>query len=103
MIRPDAGALRRQSAGSGFNRSAFLPCYGMAEVGLAISFAQRERGVGVDYVDRIDCVKQRAMHGPSAKRDRDGAPVRAFVDCGAPLPGTQVEVRDRPKRNPARA
>ncbi len=29
----------------------------MAEVGLAISFAQRERGVGVDYVDRNDCVK----------------------------------------------
>ena len=35
-----AGAIRRDvRAGSGFNRTAFVPSYGMAEVGLAITFA----------------------------------------------------------------
>ena len=94
MIRPEAlESFVRAVDGSGFNSSAFVPSYGMAEVGLAISFAQRERGVGVDYVDRNDCVKHRHAR-PVSKRNRNGAPVRAFVDCGAPLPGIQVEVRD---------
>jgi fatty-acyl-CoA synthase len=94
MIRPEAlESFVRAVDGSGFISSAFVPSYGMAEVGLAISFAQRERGVGVDYVDRNDCVKNRHAR-PVSKRNRNGAPVRAFVDCGAPLPGIQVEVRD---------
>jgi len=94
MIRPEAlESFVRAVDGSGFNGSAFVPSYGMAEVGLAISFAQRERGVGVDYVDRNDCVKHRHAR-PVSKLNRKGTPVRAFVDCGAPLPGIQVEVRD---------
>ncbi len=94
MIRPEAlESFVRAVDGSGFTGSAFVPSYGMAEVGLAISFAQRERGVGVDYVDRNDCVKHRRAR-PVSKPNRKGAPVRAFVDCGAPLPGIQVEVRD---------
>ena len=103
MIRPEAlESFVRAVDGSGFNSSAFVPSYGMAEVGLAISFAQRERGVGVDYVDRNDCVKHRHAR-PVSKRNRNGAPVRAFVDCGAPLPGIQVEVRDAEGKRAARA
>ena len=45
------------------------------------------------YVDRNDCVKHRHAR-PVSKLNRKSAPVRAFVDCGAPLPGIQVEVRD---------
>jgi fatty-acyl-CoA synthase len=94
MIRPEAlESFVRAVKGSGFTGEAFVPSYGMAEVGLAISFAQRERGVGVDRVDRNDCVKHRRAR-PVSKQNREGAPVRSFVDCGAPLPGIQVEVRD---------
>jgi len=93
MIRPDAlASFVRAVDGSGFTGAAFVPSYGMAEVGLAISFAQRERGVGVDYVDRNDCVKHRRAR-PVARPHQSRAPVRAFVDCGAPLPGVAVEVR----------
>lgn len=94
MIRPEAlESFVRAVKGSGFTGEAFVPSYGMAEVGLAISFAQRGRGVGVDRVDRNDCVKHRRAR-PVSKLNREGAPVRSFVDCGAPLPGIQVEVRD---------
>jgi fatty-acyl-CoA synthase len=94
MIRPEAlDSFVRAVGGSGFTGDAFVPSYGMAEVGLAISFAHRDRGVGVDYVDRDDCVKHRHARSVS-KLNGKRAPVRAFVDCGAPLPGIEVEVRD---------
>ena len=94
MIRPEAlESFVRAVEGSGFTGDAFVPSYGMAEVGLAISFAQRDRGVGVDLVDRNDCVKHRHAR-PVSKLKRKSTAVRAFVDCGAPLPGIQVEVRD---------
>jgi fatty-acyl-CoA synthase len=95
MIRPEAlESFVTAVAGSGFNGEAFVPSYGMAEVGLAISFARRDRGVGVDHVDRNDCVRHRRAR-PVSKLDEDHVPVRAFVDCGAPLPGIDVEVRGR--------
>jgi fatty-acyl-CoA synthase len=95
MIRPEAlESFVTAVAGSGFNGEAFVPSYGMAEVGLAISFARRDRGVGVDHVDRNDCVRHRRAR-PVSKLDQERVPVRAFVDCGAPLPGIDVEVRGR--------
>jgi len=93
MIRPEAlDSFVRAVAGSGFTGEAFVPSYGMAEVGLAISFAQRNRGVGVDFVDRDDCVKHRRAR-PVPKPNGGRTPVRAFVDCGTPLPGIDVQVR----------
>ena len=93
MIRPEAlESFVKAVTGSGFTGEAFVPSYGMAEVGLAISFAQRDRGVGVDHVDRNDCVRHRHARSVS-KQNRQHTPVRAFVDCGAPLPGIDVQVR----------
>jgi acyl-CoA synthetase (AMP-forming)/AMP-acid ligase II len=57
---------------AGFSRKAFVPCYGMAESTLAVTF-----GAG----DRIP------------PRD-DG-----HVSCGRPIPGTQLVIRD-PEGNP---
>ena len=93
MIRPEAlEAFVRAVHGSGFSADAFLPCYGMAEVGLAISFSALGDGPVVDRVDRDDCVAQRHARAlPKASRDRA---MRAFVDCGRPLPGIKVEIRD---------
>jgi fatty-acyl-CoA synthase len=98
MIRPESlASFVRAVSGSGFSGDAFVPSYGMAEVGLAISFAQRGHGVEVDHVDRNDCVKHRRAR-PIMARNADLAPVRSFVNCGAPLPGIEVEVRDASDR-----
>ncbi len=94
MIRADAlSAFEQAVEGSGFRREAFLPCYGMAEVGLAISFSKLGGGPVVDFVDRNECVVNRHAL-PVAACNGDDAPVREFVDCGHPLPGNLVEIRD---------
>jgi fatty-acyl-CoA synthase len=94
MIRPESlDAFVDAVQGSGFRRESFLPCYGMAEVGLAISFSKRGIGAAVDYVDRDRCVDERfAAEVPKLNRGR--LAVREFVDCGAPLPGIQLQIRN---------
>jgi len=77
--------------GSGFDPKALLPCYGMAEVGLAISFSELGRGVRADVVDRTQCMDSR-LAIPAC---RSGAlPTLEFVVCGRPLAGITIEVRD---------
>ena len=94
MIHPDI--LQRFAeavAPSGFNPAAFLPCYGMAECALAISFSPLDQGVRVDRVDS----ERLATEGRAlAVADGDADAVRAtsFVDCGIPLPEFEVEIRD---------
>ncbi|NJN52509.1 MAG: AMP-binding protein, partial [Gammaproteobacteria bacterium] len=94
MIRAEAlTAFDDAVQGSGFCTDSFLPCYGMAEVGLAISFSKLGRGPVIDYVNRDDCVTRRlAISVP--RPEHIDAPIREFVDCGLPLPGNEVEVRD---------
>ena len=76
-------------APSGFRPTAFLPCYGMAEHSLAITFSPLGEGVRCDVIDRDklsrDKQAERAAHDDSAK---------AFVDCGVALPGHDLQVRD---------
>ncbi|MBS0525940.1 MAG: fatty acyl-AMP ligase [Proteobacteria bacterium] len=76
----------------GFNRSAFIPSYGMAEVCLAITFSPGGTGVHTDTVDRTALAEQqRAV--PAANPD-DAHSARRFVVCGKVLPRHQLEVRD---------
>ena len=76
----------------GFNRKAFIPSYGMAEVCLAITFSPGGRGMATDTVDRTALAEaQRAE--PAANPD-DAQTARRFVLCGKVLPGHQLEVRD---------
>ena len=93
MIRPDV--LERFAAtfeGAGFNRKAFIPSYGMAEVCLAITFSPGGTGVRVDTVDRTALAEsQRAVPVAGATDDRR---TRRFVVCGKVLPGHRLEVRD---------
>lgn len=77
---------------SGFDRRAFLACYGMAECSLAVSFSPLGRGLEVDLVDGdylADCGEAHPVTEDSL------APVRVhgFACCGSPLPGHQMEVR----------
>ncbi len=76
--------------GSGFRPQAFLPCYGMAECSLAVSFAPLAAGVDTDPIDAEALAAQRVA------RPADGASagVTRFVDCGTALPGHDIEIRD---------
>jgi fatty-acyl-CoA synthase len=92
MIRRDTlDAFVSAVERSGFDRRAFVPSYGMAEVGLAISFSTQGTGVVVDRVDARPAEKSRLAR--SATDNADPNATREFVDCGPALPGIDVEVR----------
>jgi fatty-acyl-CoA synthase len=76
-------------APSGFKPTAFLPCYGMAEHSLAITFSPLGEGVRCDVIDR-DKLSRDKQAEPATRNDS----AKAFVDCGAALPGHELQVRD---------
>ncbi|OMQ41119.1 fatty acyl-AMP ligase [Pseudomonas putida] len=73
---------------TGFDPAAFTPCYGLAESTLAVSFARR--GVLVDHVSRH--VLEYQFKAQVCAADDPGS--CGFTNCGAPLPGHRVEIRD---------
>ena len=76
--------------GSGFRDDAFLPCYGMAECSLAVSFAPLGQTVQTDAVDSDVLADQRVARSAGG----DSRAVSCFVNCGSVLPGHRVEIRD---------
>jgi len=96
MIHPESlEKFAEMLAPAGFKASAFLPCYGMAECSLAVSFAPLEGGARSDFVD-IETLSRdgeaRAVAGPQTGK------AKAFINCGTPLPGYEVEIRDEQGR-----
>ncbi len=92
MIHPDwLDAFAAALAPAGFKPTAFLPCYGMAECALAVSFAPVGGGMQIDYIDG-----ELLSETGEALPLEEGASTRrkGFINCGAPLPGFEVEVRD---------
>ena len=92
-IRPEP--LQRFStnlARNGFRAEAFLPCYGMAECSLAISFAALDTGMQIETVDG-DSLAQDGTALP-IDPNKEVHHVARFVDCGPILPGHGLEVRD---------
>jgi fatty-acyl-CoA synthase len=86
MIRPEV--LQRFAdafESSGFDRKAFIPSYGMAEVCLAITFSPHDVGVRTDIVDRTALAE--AQLAMPASDPQDGQRARRFVLCGRVLPG----------------
>ena len=76
---------------AGFNPKAFLPCYGMAEVGLAISFAPLVRSYFVDVVDKAAMADRgHAVPAPDATEED----TLSFVDCGNVMPSYDLSIRD---------
>jgi fatty-acyl-CoA synthase len=78
-------------APSGFDRKAFLACYGMAECSLAVSFAPLGGGLAVDRVDADHLAL--LDHARPAAEAVNGR-LSEFVNCGVPLSSFEVEVRD---------
>lgn len=79
-------------APSAFSSTAFMPCYGMAECSLAVSFAPLTQGLEIDHVDAD--ILAHTKHAKAVDPvDFDGR-VNEFVNCGRPLPEYLVEIRD---------
>ena len=92
MIHPES--LRQVAevlAPAGFDEKAFLPCYGMAECSLAVSFAPVAAAPRSDLVD-IDRLSRTGEALPPRAGEAD-VKGKAFIDCGRPLPGFEVEIR----------
>jgi len=93
MIRPQTlDYFAEVLAPAGFDRRAFLACYGMAECTLGISFSPLWKGYITDYVDSDHL----SEHHEVVLLDEDDPEGRGrhFVNCGVPLPDYQVEIRD---------
>ena len=81
-------------APSGFDRRSFVPCYGMAECALAVSFSPLGQGLDVDQVDSDALAEEQKALPLHPNRGNGTASVNTFTNCGAPLPGFDVEIRD---------
>jgi len=81
-------------APSGFDRRSFVASYGMAECSLAVSFAPLGQGADVDYVDSVALAQEQKALPLDPNQSRETVRSNAFTNCGAPLPGYEVEVRD---------
>ena len=84
------GRFAELLAPAGFDPRAFVPCYGMAESSLAISFSPLRQGVVVDWIDADHLAEHLRVKPAGAGTGR----VSGFVRCGAPLPGHEVAIRD---------
>ena len=88
MVRPEVLEFFAEAlAPAGFDPKAFLPSYGMAEMSLAISFADLDKPIRTDLVDRARLkLEHRAV--PAGSPDN----ARVFVSCGKVLPGHEIKV-----------
>jgi fatty-acyl-CoA synthase len=76
----------------GFDRRAFLACYGMAECTLGVSFSPLQTGFTTHNIDSDQLAdNHRAVLLEESDNPGRG---RHFVNCGKPLPDFEVQIRD---------
>ena len=91
MIRPDTlRNFAEKFAPAGFNMNAFLPCYGLAESTLAVTFAHTGHGFQSLRVDAGTLIDKKI----AVRVQADGRKYNEFVNCGRPLSGHTVKVVD---------
>ncbi|HGC4908209.1 TPA: fatty acyl-AMP ligase [Escherichia coli] len=73
-----------------FDDKTFMPCYGLAENALAVSFSDEGSGVVVNEVDRDILEYQGKAVAPGAETRA----VSTFVNCGKALPEHGIEIRN---------
>ncbi|WP_240780541.1 MULTISPECIES: fatty acyl-AMP ligase [unclassified Escherichia] len=73
-----------------FDDKTFMPCYGLAENALAVSFSDEASGVVVNEVDR-DILE---YQGKAVKPGVETRAVSTFVNCGKALPEHGIEIRN---------
>ncbi|WP_240913761.1 fatty acyl-AMP ligase [Sphingomonas sp. HDW15A] len=89
MIRPDVmQAFVDAFADAGFKAKAFCPSYGLAEATLAVSIMPPGEGI------RVELVEESELSGVGTPEQERPRRYRAIVNCGKPLKGMDVEIRD---------
>jgi fatty-acyl-CoA synthase len=89
MIRIDTlKSFSDKFASAGFSERAFLPCYGLAESTLAVSFPGVNQGARSLRVDTKTLVEKRM----AVRVQADGRKYNEFVNCGRPLSEHQVKI-----------
>lgn len=93
MIRPDIlRNFAEKFASAGFNEQAFLPCYGLAESTLAVTFSKVGNGFRSIQIDGKTLIDKRKI--VRLENENDGRKNNEFVNCGRPLPGHTVKIVD---------
>ncbi len=88
MIRPDVmQAFVDAFADAGFEATAFLPSYGLAEATLAVSIMPPGEGI------RVELVEETQLSGGENGANRPQR-FRAIVNCGKPVRDMAVEIRE---------
>ncbi len=88
MIRPDVmQAFVDAFADAGFQASAFLPSYGLAESTLAVSLMPPGEGI------RVELVEETELSGGDHGGDRPQR-YRAIVNCGKAVRDMEIQVRE---------
>lgn len=88
MIRPDVMQnFVNAFSEAGFKASAFTPSYGLAEATLAVTVMPPGEGI------RVELVEEERLSGTPRDLSRP-ARYRAIVNCGKPVAGMDVEIRD---------
>jgi len=88
MIRPDVMQKFVDAFGeAGFNASAFLPSYGLAEATLAVSIMPPGEGI------KVELVEEKELSGEPGDEQRPTR-YRAIVNCGKAVKDMKIEVRD---------
>ena len=85
-------AFAERLAPTGFDRSTFMPCYGLAEATLAVTIQPQGEPFSVD---RVDAARLREGSAMPAEPDR---PARTLVCCGTPVSDHDVQVVDDLRR-----
>ncbi len=100
MIRPEVLQRFAQAVlPSGFDSNAFLASYGMAECGLAISFAPLGQGLMIDHIHQTHLERFRyALRANWLMRMNPYSKTKAIVNCGRPLSNMEIEIRDEEGR-----
>ena len=96
MIRAETlNRFANRLAPAGFNPKSFLPCYGMAECSLAVSFAPMGNGLQLDHVDGEHlATHSEAMPVEADAESTDPLRFNTYVNCGSHFPNHEVEIRD---------
>ena len=95
MVRPELlKKFAERLKGIGFDSRAFMPCYGMAECSLAVSFSKVGNGLKIDRVDKERLAQNNEiLFLPTGEQESTRA--KEFVRCGRLLPGFEAEIRDK--------
>ena len=90
-VHPETLArFHQRFAPHGFRPEAMTPVYGLAEVGVGLTFPPPRRGPLIDRIDR----EQLARHALARPLPASAPDATSLVSCGAPLPGYHVRIVD---------